>query len=115
MTNQTPSEASNVEETLPDNDIALRRPMSSGIIGFTQGITYSPNSSVVNPVTPTNLVFGTTGMSNGYQSAVNTAGINNFTAYNDYIHNTDSIRVSVMPNLRLASHRFQIYSRQFRT
>jgi len=114
MTSNTSSESLNTEETLADNNVALRRPMSSGIIGLTKDITYTPNAANVSPLAPNNLVFATTGISNGYQSSLDTSGITNFTAYNDYIHNEGFRRKNVMGTLVLASQRFEVYSRQFR-
>jgi hypothetical protein len=136
----TISEQKNVEETYADDSIQLRRLMSSGIIGLTNGLTYTPSESNTSSVTPNYLNFPTAGISNGNSSAF--YGITNFTAYNPYIHHItvggdggagniagalggagisnfspsagDVTRVNVMDNIVLASNRFEIYSRQFR-
>jgi hypothetical protein len=133
----TISEQKNVEETYADDSIQLRRPMSSGIIGLTNGLTYTPSESNTSSVTPNYLNFPSAGISNGYLSAIN--GITDFTAYNSYIHhvtvggagNVDGAlrgagisnfsgssgggtRINVMSNIVLASNRFEIYGRQFR-
>lgn len=129
----TASEQKNVEETYADNSTQLMRPMSSGIIGLTNGLVYAPSESNTSPVAPNYLNFPTVGISNGYLSAI--SGITDFTAYNSYIHHLTvgggaglggagisnfspsaggGTRVNVMDNIVLASNRFEIYSRQFR-
>jgi hypothetical protein len=136
----TTSEQANVEETYDDSSIQLMRPMSSGIIGLTNGLTYSPLESNRSSVAPNYLNFPTVGISNGYLSAI--SGITDFTAYNSYIHHItvsnngagniagalggagisnfsapadgQGTRINVMRSIVLASNRFEIYSRQFR-
>jgi len=135
----TASESNNVEETYADSSTELMRPISSGIIGLTNGLTYSPLESNKSSVAPNYLNFPSTGISNGYLSAI--SGITDFTAYNSYIHHitvgnngADNIagalgnagisnfsapagagtQINVMRNIVLASNRFEIYSRQFR-
>lgn len=139
----TTSEAKNVEENYPDNSIQLRRPLSSGIIGLTNGLTYTPLETNRSSLVPNQLTFATTGVSNGLSSKIN--GINDFLAYNSYIHHqtvggagagtggiaralggaginnfsaapgNGGTRINVMTTLVAASQRFEIYSRQFRT
>jgi hypothetical protein len=132
----TASEQNNPEENYLDNSVQLRRPLSSGIIGLTNGLTYTPLEANRSPVAPNQLTFDTIGMSNGLASKIN--GINDFVAYNSYIHyaplggGAESIagtlsraginnfsagggtRIDVMGTLVVASKRFEIYSRQFR-
>jgi hypothetical protein len=136
----TASESNNVEETYADSSTELMRPMSSGIIGLTNGLTYSPLESNRSSVAPNYLNFPSAGISNGYLSAI--SGITDFTAYNSYIHHLTvgggggagniartlgaaginnvsapaggGTRVDVMSNIVLASNRFEIYGRQFR-
>ena len=129
---QTVSESRNAEETYADNSVQLRREMSSGIIGLTNGIVYIPLESNINPVAPSGLIFPTIGVSSGYLSA--TSGITDFTAYNPYIHHvsvgagvggalnnagisnvgSSLTTVNVMNSIVLSSIRFEIYSRKFR-
>lgn len=138
----TASESNNVEETYADSSTELMRPMSSGIIGLTNGLTYSPLESNRSSVAPNYLNFPSAGISNGYLSAI--SGITDFTAYNSYIHHVtvggvgggagdiagalggagisnfsapadgQGTRINVMRSIVLASNRFEIYSRQFR-
>jgi hypothetical protein len=133
----TRSEEANIEENYLDNSAELRRPLSSGIIGLTNGLTYTASEANRSPVAPNQLTFDTIGMSNGLASKIN--GINDFVAYNSYIHyaslggGAESIagalggaginnfsapgggtRIDVMGTLVVASKRFEIYSRQFR-
>lgn len=134
----TISENRNTEETLPDESPALRRVLSSGIIGLTNGITYNPSEANKSPLAPNYLSFPTTGVSNGLASKIN--GINDFTAYNPYIHHmivgdlgagsiettlngaginnfsssSAGTQINIMNNIVLASNRFELYSRQFR-
>ena len=134
----TVSEQKNPEENYLDNSIELRRPLSSGIIGLTNGLTYTPLEANRSPVAPNQLTFETIGMSNGLASKIN--GINDFLAYNSYIHHKTvggggveniagalggaginnfsapggGTRIDVMGTLVVASKRFEIYSRQFR-
>ena len=114
MTSNTKSEAQGVvpSEYLADTDTALRTQLTSGVIGLTNGLTYNPNSSNRSPVAPNGLVFNTVGVSNGLSSRFN--GITDFTAYNPYIHYYNTTKINIMPNLVLASARFEIYSRQYR-
>jgi hypothetical protein len=136
----TTSEQANIEETYADNSIQLMRPMSSGIIGLTNGLTYSPLESNRSSIAPNYLNFPSAGISNGYLSAI--SGITDFTAYNSYIHHItvsnngagniagalgnagisnfsapadgQGTRINVMRSIVLASNRFEIYGRQFR-
>ena len=137
----TVSEQKNPEENYLDNSIELRRPLSSGIIGLTNGLTYTASEANRSPVAPNQLTFETIGMSNGLASKIN--GINDFLAYNSYIHHQTvgggggaegiagalggvginnfsaapgdgGTRIDVMGTLVVASKRFEIYSRQFR-
>jgi hypothetical protein len=132
----TTSEAANLEETYLDNSVQLRRPLSSGIIGLTNGLTYTPSEANRSPVAPDQLTFAATGLSNGRSSQI--SGINDFVAYNPYIHHhtvsnasagisealnnagignfdsSTSTQINVMNTLVIASQRFEIYSRQFR-
>ena len=132
----TVSEQNNPEENYDDNSVQLRRPLSSGIIGLTNGLTYTPSEANRSPVAPNQLTFDTIGMSNGLASQIN--GITDFVAYNPYIHHhtvgnasagisevlnnagignfdsSTSTQINVMSNLVIASQRFEIYSRQFR-
>ena len=134
----TVSEQKNPEENYADESAQLRRPLSSGIIGLTNGLTYTPLEANRSPVAPNQLTFETIGMSNGLASKIN--GINDFLAYNSYIHHQTvggggaeniagtlsraginnfsapggGTRIDVMGTLVVASKRFEIYSRQFR-
>lgn len=134
MTQATNSERSNIEENYPDDSPQLRRVLSSGIIGSTNNTPYNGSESSRSPVAPDYLSFATTGLSNGLDSKIR--GIEDFNAYNPYIHHTavgssSSVSstlqgvginnvgggittVNVMQNLVLASIRFEIYSRQYR-
>lgn len=130
----TNSENNNPSEFLAENNVGLRRILTSGIIGLTNGMAYNPSESNRSPLAPTGLQFATTGVSNGYLMGV--SGITDFVAYNPYIHhyavsaggaissalNNAGVRnvgssittVNVMPNLVMATQRFQIYTRRFR-
>lgn len=138
----TTSEAANPEENYADESAQLRRPLSSGIIGLTDGLTYVPSEANRSSLAPNQLIFETIGVSNGLSSKIN--GINDFMAYNSYIHHATvggvvgaegiagalggaginnfsaapgggGTRIDVMYTLVVASKRFEIYSRQFRT
>jgi hypothetical protein len=130
---KTDSESKNIEETYADNSVQLRRPMSSGIIGVTDGLIYLPSEFNSSSVAPTGLIFSTTGVSSGLFSSIRASGITNFTAYNPYIHYSplgglnstmleaannagvsSTIRINVMETLVFASQRYEIYSRKFR-
>jgi hypothetical protein len=132
----TVSEQKNPEEDYADDSLQLRRPLSSGIIGLTDGLTYTSSEANRSPVAPNQLTFDTIGMSNGLSSKIN--GITDFVAYNPYIHHhtvgnasagisealnnagignfnsSTSTQINVMNTLVVASKRFEIYSRQFR-
>jgi len=127
----TNSELRNVEENYADDSPQLRRVLSSGVIGTINNNPYNGSESSRNPVAPDYLRFTTRGLSNGLDSKI--AGIEDFTAYNPYIHHTTvgaissalagvginnvdggAVTFNVMDNLVLASNRFEIYSRQYR-
>lgn len=129
----TNSELRNIEENYAEDSPQLRRILSSGIIGLADNNNpYVPLEANRNPVAPDYLRFATTGLSNGLDSKI--AGIEDFVAYNPYIHyapvgsissalggaginNVNGgglTKVEVMYNLVFASRRFQMYSRQYR-